>query len=135
MEKKSRLTLDKIIAVLAVIMALFQIYASLFRPFSDIILQNYHLAFAYVIIFLMALKESRSKKLYPLRAVIYAAMILITLACIGYMVFNYQHLVTNVGRVESIAYVVGALLAIVTLYATYKSFGAAIPILTIIVVS
>lgn len=121
--------------VVAILMTIFQIYTSMVRPFSDIILQNYHLAFVYVLIFLLAMDRCEGKKFCKLRRVWYVLVMLAGLACIAYMIVNYPRLVASVGRLDTIAYIVGAALALVTLYATYRSFGPAIPILTIIFIS
>ena len=135
MENKKATIYQKLFVILAIVMTLFQIYTSMFRPFSDIILQNYHIALAYTLIFLAAMDSCEGKRGAAIKRILYLAAIIITLVCVVYMVQNYQTLVANVGRVDKAAYIIGALLAIVTLYATYKSFGPAIPILTILFIS
>ena len=135
MLKSERSIFHILFAILAFTMAVFQIYSSLYRPLSDITLQNVHIAFAYTLIFLGSMIDAEGKKFSTLRRVIYGLAIVVSLVCISYMLINQRTLIANIGRQDQSAYVIGALLAIVTLYATYKSFGPAIPILTMIIIS
>ena len=131
-KEKISAILDKLIYFLALLMGIFQIYNSIFRSLDPIRLQNFHLMFALVLIFLGSTKGmlSAEKKLwrvaFPLLGL--AAALLTTL----YIHICYDDMILRVGRSTTVDLVIGAILLAVILYATSESFGKVIPILIII---
>jgi TRAP transporter 4TM/12TM fusion protein len=132
-EKTSRLGI--LIYVLAVVMALFQLYSSAVRTITPILLQNIHIAFAYTLIFLTAIDKA-GKRPHPfLVRTIYSTLLVMALGATTYIHFNYDSLIMNVGIAEPTDIFIGILLVIVTLESTRSSFGLPIAVLTVVCIA
>ncbi len=125
--------IGKILFGIAVAMGLFQLYSSIFRTLEPVRLQNFHLMFSLVLIFLGAIKvalSAQKKKILCLS--ILALGLILALVTTLYIQFNYSEMVLRVGRSSKIDLIIGAILLLVVLFATGESFGKAIPILIVI---
>lgn len=131
-KKKLSGLLDKAVYLIALAMGVFQIYTSLFRSMDPIKLQNIHLMFSLVLIFLgSAVKILKSEKkvwnlIFPVLGLIFSLVTTI------YIQVSYDEMVLRVGRSTTLDLIIGAVLLVTILLATAESFGKAIPCLIII---
>ena len=118
--------------VIAICMGLFQIYNSIYRNMDPIKLQNMHLMFSLVLIFMGGIKKACDKGKSWLFIAIPSVMLVLSLIGTIYIQVNYDQMIMRVGRSTQLDLVIGAILIIVTLESTRETFGKAIPILSII---
>lgn len=128
--KKSN-KLKNLIFLVAVFMGAFQLYTSLFRSMAPIKLQNIHLLFAYLLTFLYALDKTIDKNRCKSVKLLAIAMIVLSVVGTLYIHFNFDDLVSRVGKPIMWDLIVGLILILVTIEATRINFGIAIPILTV----
>jgi TRAP transporter 4TM/12TM fusion protein len=124
--------IEKVIFYLAVIMALFQLNNSIFPGIDPIPLQNMHLMFSFVLIFLVAIKKELLNDKSKYRILWSTAILILAMIATLYIQFNYKEMVQSVGQATKIDLLIGVILLIVTLEATHVTFGKAIPILIVI---
>ena len=127
---KKYLRLDVLITVLAIFMAIYHLVYPVTIFQGPILHQNTHFGFALLIVFLLGLKE-RSKKRRPLMIV----LILMTLAAIAYVQILYDDLEYRGGFPTSEDVVIGVLLAIISIMATWHVYGLALPIVVLLLVA
>lgn len=124
--------LKKLIYIISFAMAIFQLYASTVRTITPTLLQNMHIAFAYVIIFLTAIQKASDTTIGRISKIIHLVLLAAAVAATAYIHINYENLILNVGMAEPVDIFIGFILIIVTLEATRSSFGLPIPLLTVI---
>jgi TRAP transporter 4TM/12TM fusion protein len=129
---KTTIFMEKVIYIIALGMGVFQIYNSLFRNLEPLRLQNFHLMFALVLIFLNSIKGYVSGKKKGWTVVLPFLGLTGSLLSTLYVNFKYDEMVMHVGRSTTVELIIGAILLVVILLATKESFGIAIPILIVI---
>lgn len=124
--------IGKSIFYIAVAMALFQLYNSIFPGIDPVALQNMHLMFSFVIIFLGVIKKELLNDKSKYRVLYSIAILILALGATLYVQFNHTEMVLRVGQATKMDLIIGVILLIVTIDATRVTFGKAIPIIIII---
>ncbi len=124
--------MSRLVYVVAFAMGAFQLYSSIVRVLDPVILQNLHLMFSLVLIFLTGINKAAKAGKKPFWMLLPAAMLVLALIGTLYVHINYFEMVYRVGRSSQLDLLIGAILIVVVLEATRTTFGPAIPILTVI---
>ncbi len=115
--------LDAFITVIAVIMTIYQ-FSYVIESWQDPIKHaNTHLGFAMLIIFLGLIVKN--KKFWPLNV----AMAILALGCVLYIQYYYDDLVMRVASNTTPDIIVGLILAVLVIIASYQAAGWVLPIL------
>jgi TRAP transporter 4TM/12TM fusion protein len=115
---------DIAITVLAVAMSLFAIYTSIF-PVTTQILRSIHVAFLLTLSFLYYPMSARNRGKISLVDIVLA---LLALACIGYMLLDFEEFIYRAVTPELWDKVFGVLFILLVLEATRRSSGWIMPI-------
>jgi len=122
--------IDIAIATLGVAMAMYHLISTQYLIVGGLQHQNVHLGFALALVFMVALKKSAGKtKLFMF------ALLALSIACIIYIGVNMVALEGRVGFNTTLDLVIGVVIVILVLEATRQSFGALLPLLTIIFIA
>ena len=130
--KKYAVTLEKVIYLIALAMGIFQIYTSLFRSMNPIKLQNIHLMFSMVLIFLGSINKLLKSDKKPWHLIIPIIGLVFSVVTTFYIQISYDDMVLRVGRSTTLDLIIGGILLVTVLLATAESFGKAIPCLILI---
>ena len=130
--KKYAVTLEKVVYLIALAMGIFQIYTSLFRSMNPIKLQNIHLMFSMVLIFLGSINNLLKSDKKPWHLIIPIIGLVFSVVTTFYIQISYDDMVLRVGRSTTLDLIIGGILLVTVLLATAESFGKAIPCLIII---
>jgi TRAP transporter 4TM/12TM fusion protein len=117
----------KLFKIVAVTMGLYHMSSIVYPVFSPVEHMNIHLAFALCLVFLAGfIKNSRRPAARFIDLIFLAAAIF----CSSYIMTNFVRMNTKVGLVTTEDFIVGIMLIVVVLEATRRTFGIALPILT-----
>lgn len=118
----------RIFNVIAIIMCLYQLMYVVYPVFSPVEHMAVHLAFSLVLIYLWMYykSESISKKSLGI------LLLVLSLVTLGYILANFMRLTEKIGIIDTMDTVIGVLLILVVLDATTRTFGKALPILSVI---
>lgn len=118
---------DWLIIPVSIGMVIFHIHNILSPFLSPVAAQNIHLAFAFSLIFLVAMRNAR----HWLTATIPLVFLVAGLAVTTYIGFGFEDLQNRIGIATRTDTLIGVLMIAVILEATRRSFGLAIPIVTL----
>lgn len=110
--------------------SLFQLYTAIFGQFTAYIQRSIHLGFALTFIFLLfpTRKKGRKDKI-----AIYDYLLAIIAAVTGiYWTINYDRLVTSLGTITQIDFIVGLIVLLLVLEAARRSVGLPIAIIAVL---
>ncbi len=131
----SRPPLMQVVRVVALGMAVFQIYTAQFGLFSALVQRSIHLAFACTLVFLLNPLRRYKDKQPPLGQRLFdwglAAAAVVTLV---HLCLSYKNLAMRGGEAAPIDLWMGGLLLLLVLEATRRLMGPALPIITIVAV-
>jgi len=125
-----KVTLDTIITIIALGMALYHLASTQHLFVLPIQQQSIHLAFAVALVFLTSMRKGSR-----IRRVFSAGFILFCLLSIGYINFFFYELVDRSMFNTTTDLVVGMTLIVITIEASRRAFGLVFPILTSIIVA
>ena len=117
--------LGAVIGLVAVCMVLYHLANCYFSIVGTIEHRMIHLGFALSLVLLVAMKASK-------RPLILLVVLLVSLGSIGYLWFNLEWLLSNMGFPEWDDVIVGFLMLVVVFWACWLSFGPVLPILAFI---
>ena len=116
----------KIVFVLCVAFSVFHLYTGIFGVFAAQIQRSVHLAFAFVIVYLLyPFRSDGSNKIYPVDYIVAIAAGFTGL----YMTLNYDRLMTSAGMLTNTDLIFGALGILFTLEAARRVVGLPIVII------
>lgn len=118
------------VIVVGCVMFLFHMVSSQFAFLGELEMQNYHLAFALTLTFLVGAEYARSKMVRTYVVLMLALSLFVT----GYVHFNMNELEANVGFPGKLDVVVGLLIMFVVIEATRLAWGIVLPIVAMIFV-
>ncbi len=123
--------LKKIIAVLAVAMSLFHLYAVAFVPFPLDQLKNIHLFFGLVIFYLISIQR---RKKWKFLNIIDFLIIVVTVLFTAYIHFNYYNLAEMMGIMDLSSTIIGVFLVAAVWEGARRDWGAVIPVFVLLTV-
>lgn len=127
--------INQIVRIVALGMAVFQIYTAQFGLYSALVQRSIHLAFACTLVFLIKPFSKRCGDAYPWRLRLidwaFAAVGIITLA---HLCMSYKSLAMRGGEASQADLWLGGILILIVLECTRRLMGWALPIITIIAV-
>ncbi|WP_246045780.1 TRAP transporter permease [Ureibacillus terrenus] len=110
--------------------SLFQLYTAIFGAFTAYIQRSIHLGFALTIIFLLF--PPRKKGLKTRIAFYDYILALIAAICGIYWTLNYERLVTSLGTINQLDFIVGGLVILLVLEAARRTVGLPIVVIAIL---
>lgn len=120
--------IDIIISVVAVAAVVYHFYYIPSVALGPLQHQCLHLGFALVLVSLATLKEK------PTQWKLWTPILLISIACVIYILALYEQLEIRAGHPTIMDEIIGWLLVILVIMATWVSFGKVLPILSIIAI-
>lgn len=126
--ENSNRTLIVFIIVISIMMAFYQMSSIILPTFSPVEHQAIHLGFALLLIFLWDMLTTRNK----IKQGIDFVFLSLSIIAIGYILFNFEELVNTVGQITNAKVIIGALLVVLIIEGTRKTFGIALPILVVV---
>ena len=128
MQKLNLLT-RKVMALIAIFMSLYHLYAAAFGAPEAMMHRSIHLAFTLILVFLLTLTSESQKS----KAKIYSdsVLLVLTLLSLGYIFLNYEYVVTRYPYVEALTqwdFVMGIILTLILLEASRRLIGWALPV-------
>lgn len=118
----------KVFSFLAITMCLYQIGTVVYPLFSPVQHSNVHLSFALALVFLWDFIQSESK----IRKAVDLILIVLSLCATGYVMVQFDTLITKIGIISQLDVIFGSILLIVCLEATRRTFGIALPIVAVV---
>lgn len=127
--------ISQIVRVVALGMAIFQIYTAQFGLYSALVQRSIHLAFASTLVFLLFPINRRHRDAYPwgLRLLDWG-MAVVGVITLVHIVISYKSLAMRGGEASQADLWLGGLLILIVLECTRRLMGWALPIITIIAV-
>lgn len=123
--------IDKLVKIIAIAWAVFQIYTAAFGLFPALIQRSLTLGFALVLAFLCyptkVLKNDKNKL-----PIIDLLFVLASILCIGYIIFNFKALAYRSGLPTSLDVIMGVLTVLLVIEATRRTVGKPLVIVAII---
>src|SRR5690554_1231091 len=117
----------RLVSVWLVIMSLFQLYTSTYGLMTTNIQRTYHLGFTMVAIFLLyPFKKTSPRDRFSVVDILFAAA---SLVINGYLVINFNAIVSRGARVTGVEYVLGIVAVLLVLEAGRRVLGYGLPIL------
>lgn len=117
------------IAVVAVAMAVYQMFSSRFLILESIQHQNIHLAFALVLLLLVAIQGARRRW----QRLMWLATLVLSLVAVVYVQVLYDDLTGRFGYPENADIVIGVILFVVVLATVTRAFGPVFSAITLLV--
>lgn len=125
----------KIVRIVAIGMALFQIYTAQFGLFSALVQRSIHLAFASLLVFLLFPITSRYEDQYPWRLrLVDWGLAVVGVLCLLHLAMTYKSLAIRGGEASQMDLWLGAILILLVLECTRRLMGWALPIITFIAI-
>lgn len=125
----------KIVRIVAIGMALFQIYTAQFGLFSALVQRSIHLAFASLLVFLLFPITSRYEDQYPWRLrLVDWGLAVVGVLCLLHLAMTYKSLAIRGGEASQTDLWLGAILILLVLECTRRLMGWALPIITFIAI-
>jgi len=116
--------LDWLMVGISLLMIFYHILSVWMPMFNALLHQNVHLGFAFVLLFLAAMKNSRK-----VVKIWYAVALLISVVVIVYMHVEEERLQMWAGYPEAADVVIGLVLVVLIFYLTWKSWGGVFPLI------
>jgi TRAP transporter 4TM/12TM fusion protein len=128
-------TIKQIVRIVAIGMAVFQVYTAQFGLFSALVQRSIHLAFACTLVFLLNPLTKRYGDAYPwhLRLIDWA-LAGVGVATLVHLCLSYKSLAIRGGEATPADLWLGAVLILIVLESTRRLMGLALPIITVVAV-
>lgn len=123
--------IERLFTIVAVSMGLYHVIATIHPFFSELQHSNVHLCFALGLLYLSETLK-RTRKGQNFRAVLFLLILLAAVVSCMYIQVNYLRLVTKVGIVTGPDLVIGTMLLLIAIDASYRTFGKPLPIIVLI---
>ncbi len=133
--QQRKAVIAKIVRIVAISMALFQIYTAQFGLYSALVQRSIHLAFAGTLVFLLFPITKRYGDEYPWRwRLIDWGLALVSVITLVHLAMTYKSLAMRGGEASQMDLWFGAILVLLVLECTRRLMGWALPIITFIAI-
>lgn len=129
-KSRSEIVVDRLTTAVAIVMSCYQLLAANFIIFSAEQHINLHIAFSLVIIFLQAVKLTKTKD--KIRSVFMIIFLMVSIGAAAYIHFNTTRFQMAIGQQPFDKVFSGAVFLVVILIATKMTWGWVIPIISVI---
>ncbi|KJS30700.1 MAG: hypothetical protein VR64_14740 [Desulfatitalea sp. BRH_c12] len=125
----------QMVRIIAIAMAVFQIYTAQFGLFSALVQRSIHLAFACTLVFLIFPLSKRYGAVYPWRLrVIDWGLAVVAIVTLAHLALTYKSLAMRGGEASTADLWMGGILLLLVLECTRRLMGWALPIITLIAI-
>lgn len=122
-----RRVLDRIIMVFALVGVAYHLTSTQYLFHGALEHQDFHLGFSLILVFLVSLRNTKRRW----GATFYLALTLASLVVASYIKIRYHHLEDSVGLPDTIDVIIGVILIIIVIEASWESWGLTIPAVAI----
>lgn len=131
--EKFILASKKAIALVAILMSLYHLYAAAFGAPEAMMHRSIHLAFTLILVFLLSMMSELERR----KAKFYTDSILLVCALLslGYIFLNYEYVVTRYPYVDALSpwdFIMGIVLTVILLEASRRLIGWALPVTAVV---